>query len=139
MSDLPADLWGRAKAAWEAARATIHVDPDSCASRAYYAAFYAVSARFSKSGRSFTKHSAVEAAVHRDLVNPDLWTPQLGQEYSRLVQARMVGDYGGGQHVSAKAAEELVALAARALHAVSQEDPDSFPEPPPIPEREGIS
>jgi uncharacterized protein (UPF0332 family) len=38
------DLWNRAKKALGAAHAIIHEDPDSSASRAYYAAFHAVSA-----------------------------------------------------------------------------------------------
>ncbi len=134
MTDLPRDLWERAKRSWNAAKATVAVDPDSCASRAYYAAFYAVSARFAKLGQTFTKHSAVEAAVHRDLVKAGLWTARLGQEYSRLVQARLVGDYGGGQHVTVRAAEELILLAARVLQAIWHENPDCFPDPPSIPD-----
>ena len=41
---------------------------DGVVSRAYYAVFHAVTALFALEGRAFTKHSALEAAVHRDLV-----------------------------------------------------------------------
>lgn len=62
------DLWERAKKALLVARTALPLDPDSAASRAYYAAFYAMSARFALEGKSFRKHSGVEAAVHRELV-----------------------------------------------------------------------
>lgn len=41
---------------------------DSAASRAYYAIVHALTALFALESRTFTKHSALEAAVHRDLV-----------------------------------------------------------------------
>jgi uncharacterized protein (UPF0332 family) len=46
---------------------------DGAASRAYYAAFHAVTALFALDGRIFTKHAALEAAVHRDLVKAGKW------------------------------------------------------------------
>jgi hypothetical protein len=63
-----ADLWRRANEALRTAEADLAVSHDAAASRAYYAAFYAVSALFAWEGREFAKHSAVHAAVHRDLV-----------------------------------------------------------------------
>jgi uncharacterized protein (UPF0332 family) len=62
-------LWERARRALATARRDLPADPDAAASRAYYAAFYAVSALFAAEGKSFRKHSAVETAVHRDLVH----------------------------------------------------------------------
>jgi len=49
------DLWNRAKKALSAAQTIVHEDPDSSASRAYYAAFHAVSAYFALNGKTFTK------------------------------------------------------------------------------------
>ena len=94
MNLLAADLWERAKKALAVAKAVSTLDPDSAASRAYYAAFYAVSARFALEGKTFRKHSAVEAAVHRDLVKAGIWSTDLGQGYSRLSDTRSIGDYG---------------------------------------------
>ena len=73
MKETAAALWSRAQDALESASVLIGVDPDSAASRAYYAAFYAVSALFALEGRSFNKHTALESAVHRDLVRTGKW------------------------------------------------------------------
>ena len=43
-------------------------DPDSAASRSYYAAFHGVTAVLAGRGIEFTKHTAVRAALHRDLI-----------------------------------------------------------------------
>ena len=99
------DLWFRAKDALRAAETVLSVSPDSAASRAYYAAFYAVSAMFALEGKTFRKHSAVEAAVHRDLVRPGRWAVELGRKYSQLLEARSVGDYSVGQHATCEEAE----------------------------------
>lgn len=61
-------LWERAIRALLSADTLLqHGDPDRAASTAYYASFYAVNALFALGGASYSKHSAVEAAVHRDL------------------------------------------------------------------------
>lgn len=121
------DLWERAKKALLVAKTVLPLDPDSAASRAYYAAFYAASARFALEGRIFRKHSALEAAIHRDLVKSGIWSPELGQGYARLAAARSVGDYGEGQHVAAPHAAETVEIAAEILRAIAAEHPDEFP------------
>lgn len=61
------DLWQRAKRALQTAQSLVEDDPDTCASRAYYAVFYGVSAYFASIGQHFTKHTGVQAAVHREL------------------------------------------------------------------------
>jgi len=100
VTQMAASLWGRATEALLAAKQVLSVSPDAAASRAYYAAFYAVSAFFALQGRRFKKHSALEAAVHRDLVGTGLWPAELGQRFSDLVAARKAGDYGEDTHVS---------------------------------------
>ena len=71
MTGYPLDLWDRAQKALAAARRELAVDPDLAASRAYYAAFYAVSALLAAEGSTFTRHSAVEAAVPAAEAAPD--------------------------------------------------------------------
>ncbi len=126
MSPPSDDLWFSAKDALRAAKTVLSVSPDSAASRAYYAAFYAVSAMFALEGKTFRKHSAIEAAVHRDLVRPGRWDVELGQEYSKLLEARNVGDYSVGQHVTGEEAEEAIQIAGDILRAVSQANPEEF-------------
>lgn len=121
-----ADLWERAKKALVVARSMLSLDADAGASRAYYAAFYAVSAGFSLEGKTFTKHSAVEAAVHRDLVRPGIWPVELGEAYSRLVRLRRTGDYGVGQHVGDSDANDAVEMAEQIVRAVAAANPEAF-------------
>jgi len=101
-------------------------DPDAAASRAYYAAFYAVSALFALQGKTFTKHRAVEAAVHRDLVKPGTWSRDLGGDFSELVRLRRTGDYGGRSHVSLDEAQEAVNKARRIVQTIRDTTPDFF-------------
>ena len=126
MTDEAADLWGRSVRASETAAALLSTDPDAAASRAYYAAFYAVSAWLSLQGRSFARHSAVEASVHRDLVRPGHWSALLGKDYSLLRALRATADYGGGLHVSGSDAKTAVASARGIIEAVRQLRPDIF-------------
>ena len=127
MSSPPEDFWQRAKAALAVAEHDLPLDSDAAASRAYYAAFYAVSALFAVTGRTFSKHTAIEAAVHRDLVNTGTWPASLGKGFSRLYQLRGRGDYGGGRHVSPPEAEESIRLAREIIQAVHKSNPALFP------------
>ena len=120
------DLWERAKKALHAARSNLVIDLDTVASRAYYAAFYAVSARFALEGKTFKKHSAVQAAVHRDLVKPGLWHERLGEGYTQLMKLRYTGDYGVGQRVLSEDAEEAVNTADKILRAIVELKPEVF-------------
>ncbi len=129
MNQRAADLWERAKKALAVAKAVSSLDPDSAASRADYAAFYAVSARFALGGKSFRRHSGVEAAVHRDLVKAGIWPTELGQGYSQLSAARSIGDYGDLEHVSEARALEAIQIASDILAAIAREFPQSFSFP----------
>jgi uncharacterized protein (UPF0332 family) len=120
----PADLWSRAVQALQTAEKLLPLDPDATASRAYYAAFYAASALFSLEGKTFSKHSAVESAVHRDLVKSGRWSVERGKDYSHLFELRSTGDYGGALHVSDEEAAEAVEAARRILQAVQDANPD---------------
>jgi uncharacterized protein (UPF0332 family) len=126
MKDLAAGLWQRANKALTVARAVLSLDPDTAASRAYFAALYAVSAHFALEGRTFKKHSAIEAAVHRDLVKAGIWASELGEKYSMLAEMRGTGDYGTLDHVSDGEARNAVQAADDILRAVARADPREF-------------
>ncbi|HEY3359346.1 MAG TPA: HEPN domain-containing protein [Polyangia bacterium] len=126
MSAEAADLWSRARRSLQSARLLAVEDPDACASRAYYAAFYAMSALFALRGKTFTKHTALEAAVHRDLVRGEHWPPATGADYTALQALRTTGDYGGKLHVRERDAAEAVAAAERILEAVRVRHPNDF-------------
>jgi len=101
-------------------------DPDSAVSRAYYSAFHGVSAFFLLEGREHGKHEAVESAVHRDLVRPGRVPVTFGASYSRLRELRMVGDYGGKDHIKPEDAEDAIARARSMLDALRQLSAGAF-------------
>ena len=129
MNELAADFWDRANKALLVARNLLSLDPDAAASRAYYCALYAVSAHFALRGRTFKKHSAIEVAVHRDLVKAGIWPTELGASYSMLVELRSTGDYGTLDHVSDDEARRTLQAAGDILRAVSQANPQTLTGP----------
>ncbi len=122
------DAWERAVASLEAAKSLVTVDSDSAASRAYYAAFHATTALFACRGVSFTKHAALRAAVHRDLVKTREWPEAMGRRYDFLLALRELGDYGGASHVSEEEARDAVHKATDILAQVRSSDPALFSE-----------
>ena len=108
MKEFAAVEWDRARRALESARQLVEADPDSAASRAYYAAFHALTALFGLRGQTFTKHSALRVALHRDLVQPGLLGNAAGKDYDFLLELRETGDYGGIAQVSADSARLAV-------------------------------
>lgn len=127
MSPEAADWWQRAVRSLRTAKKILDEDPDKAASTAYYAAFYAVSALFSFEGQFFRKHAAVKAAVHQRLVNSGRWPTDLGAAYTSLIDSRIVGDYGGAQHVSPDDALRAIEHAGAILRAVQREIPERLP------------
>lgn len=122
--DYARDLWDRARNALRSAETLLVVSSDDSASRAYYAAFHAVSAAFAVSGQDFSKHTAVRAAVHRDWVRPGIWSVELGADFDALWELRDIGDYGGTQHAGPEDAAAAVEAARRILQAVASQCPE---------------
>jgi len=127
--ELAPAFWERAEKALKVARAVLSLDPDTAASRAYYCAFYAVSAHFASRGQTFKRHSAVEAGVHRSLVKAGAWPRDLGAKYSMLVELRRTGDYGTLQHVSPEEGRDAVDAAAEVLQTVAAANGWTLDEP----------
>ena len=96
----------------------------------YYAVFHAVTALFALDGRIFTKHAALEAVVHRDLVKDGKWTSELGRDFSFCVELRGLGDYASEVRIDAKQATDAIASARRILVAVRDALPVDFPPVP---------
>ena len=111
--------WRHADRFLASASALVEIgDPDSAASRAYYAAFHAVSALFAHEGQMFRKHEAVESAVHRDLVRAGRVPITFGEDYADLRQLRMRGDYAAGLPVDEAAARAGIERARRIVDSV---------------------
>lgn len=129
MTKYAVDLWERALEAISAAQALLPISGDGTCSRAYYAAFYAVSALFALEGCSFAKHSAVRVAVHRDLVRAGRWPIELGEAFDALFELRSTADYGGSAHVEGEDAAETINKARSILDAVHEASPEVFSFP----------
>ncbi len=110
----------RAQDSLRAAEVLVDIDPNSSASRAFYAAFQAVSALFLLEGRHFRKHSETRAAVHRDLVHAGRFDVNLGKAYDLLNAQRDVGDYSSAWQVTRDEAEQCVEAARQIVDAVNQ-------------------
>lgn len=106
--------WKRSLAAAEAIYET---DPDSAASRAYYAAFHGVTAVLAGRGMEFTKHTAVQAALHRDLIQSGAIAADLGRDYDFLLELRETADYGGVAEASLASARKAIEKARAVLAA----------------------
>jgi uncharacterized protein (UPF0332 family) len=77
---------------------------------------------------SYSKHTAVERAVHRDLVKPGRWSEELGAAFSWLANLRYTADYGGSEHVHKEDAELAVERARLILNAARDSAPEPLPE-----------
>lgn len=123
--------WDRALEALRSARLLVRYGEfDSAASRAYYAAFHAVTALFAIEGRSFTKHSALESAVHRDLVKAGRWSTDLGRDFRFRAEARSAGDYGTDVRLDVAQATAALQAAGRIVRAAHSALPADFAAAP---------
>jgi uncharacterized protein (UPF0332 family) len=118
VTDYALDAWQRAVASLETAKQVGSRDPDSAASRAYYAAFHAISALFALREKSFSKHAQLRAAVHRDLIHTGEWEDELGSAFDYVWNLRRTGDYGGKYHVTVDDAAQAIDASGRILQAV---------------------
>jgi uncharacterized protein (UPF0332 family) len=116
--------WTKAMRSLAAAEATLDTDPDSAASRAYYAAFHGVTATLAGRGMEFTKHTAVRAALHRDLIQSGSLSVNLGRDYDFLLDLRETADYGGVAEASLASATKAIEKARTILAALQPLLPD---------------
>jgi len=123
VKDFAAAEWTRALRTLASARQLVETDGDSAASRAYYAAFHALTALFALRGKSFSRHTALRAALHRDLIRDGDWASELGQAFDFLIELRETGDYGGLTQVPADGASKAVHKAQEIIAAVKRSCP----------------
>jgi len=83
--------------------------------RLYYAAFYAVSAVLARQGKSYGRHSAVRASLHRDFVNPGTVPRWCGEIYDGLFDDRQDADYAPLRKFEPQQVSDRIAETARFL------------------------
>ena len=59
----------------------------------FTACFYGLTAVLYRQGKSFRKHTAVRAALHRDLIKTEKVDSKWGRFYNRVFDRRQEGDY----------------------------------------------
>ena len=127
MKDFIRSQWTKAMRSIAAAEATLDTDPDSAASRAYYAAFHGVTAVLAGRGMELTKHTAVRAALHRDLIQSGALSVDLGRDYDFLLDLRETADYGGVAEASLASARQAIEKARAILAALKTLLPNDAP------------
>jgi hypothetical protein len=83
--------------------------------------------RCSRWSPDLSTNTALEAAVHRDLVKSGRITPQVGAAFTALVNARVVGDYGADEHITTQDATKAVANADLVIEAIRAASPEPMP------------
>jgi len=91
----------------------------SAINRAYYAAFYAVTALLLAKGLNFKRHTGVRAALHREFVKKGLVSEKIGELYDQLFSARQHGDYMVLTEFDEEAVREKVGAAEKILRVIS--------------------
>lgn len=81
---------------------------DFCASRAYYALFYAAEALLLEHDQSFSSHSAVIAAFGKEFAKTSLLDPKYHRYLLDAQDSRNVGDYGVGPGVTTAQAQKVL-------------------------------
>ena len=66
----------------------------NAANRIYYSLFYSVSALLLTKGLSFSKHSAVKSAFHKEFIKAGTVAKKYGDFYDKMLANREEGDYG---------------------------------------------
>ena len=68
-------------------------DFESCASRTYYAMFYAAEASLLTKNLSFSSHKAVISHCGEHFVKTGIFPRDMGRELNRAFEKRQIGDY----------------------------------------------
>ena len=124
MKEFIRSQWMKAMRSLAAAEATLATDPDSAASRAYCAVFHGVTATLAGRGMEFTKHTAVRAALHRDIIQSGALSVDLGRDYDFLLDLRETADYGGVAEASLASATKAIEKERTILAAIQPLLPD---------------
>ena len=93
--------------------------------RAPITQLHALTALFALRSRSFKKHMALRAALHKELIKTNRWPVELGRDYDFLMDLREISDYSGVGRVSKENAGRAVE-AAQPIIAGCQEELSSL-------------
>lgn len=83
-------------------------DFESCASRTYYAMFYAAEASLLTKKLSFSSHKAVISNFGEHFVKAGVFPKEMGRELNRAFEKRQIGDYEYTFVISEDEAKQLL-------------------------------
>lgn len=86
-------------------------DPDSCASRSYYAMFYAAEAVLLTKSVKFSSHRSVISLFGRHFVKAGVFPPRFGRNLKEAFTLRLKGDYAYDAEITKAEAEETLGWA----------------------------
>ena len=92
--------------------------PDDAASRAYYAAFHAVSALHLAQGNAFSSHAQLIGRFNKDFIRTGRLPAEFARILTRLFQDRQLGDYGAPASVSPEQAQQDIIDSRRLIAAI---------------------
>jgi len=92
--------------------------PDDAASRAYYAAFHAVSALHLANGNAFSSHAQLIGRFNKDFVRTGRMPAAFARILTRLFQDRQLGDYGAPASISPEQARQDIDDARQLIAAI---------------------
>lgn len=90
------------------------------ASRAYYAAFHAITAVLAQRGMAFSSHAATLAAFNKEFVKSGLFAPDTFRRLQRLFEDRHTGDYDWSRSIDRDTAVKDVSEAEWILKAAAE-------------------
>jgi len=93
---------------------------NDASSRAYYAAFHAVSAALASKGLSYSSHAQTIGAFNREFVKTSVFPAEFSRILQRLFENRQIGDYNLNQSIGKEEAEKDLRDARRLLDACRQ-------------------
>ncbi|MBK1621010.1 DNA-binding protein [Lamprobacter modestohalophilus] len=91
---------------------------DDAVSRAYYAAFHAISALHLSQGQTFSSHAQSIGRFNKDFVRSGMFSKEFTAILTRLFEDRQSGDYDVSGLVTAEDAQRDVDDARRLLEAI---------------------
>ncbi|MBK1707424.1 MULTISPECIES: HEPN domain-containing protein [Halochromatium] len=91
---------------------------DDAVSRAYYAAFHAISALHLSQGQTFSSHAQSIGRFNKDFVRTGMFSKEFTAILTRLFEDRQSGDYDVSGLVTAEDAQRDVDDARRLLEAI---------------------
>ncbi|ETX03360.1 MAG: DNA-binding protein [Candidatus Entotheonella gemina] len=89
-------------------------------SRAYYAAFHAVSAALLSRNETYSRHGQVLGAFNRRFIHPGFFPPEFTALLTRLFENRQSGDYDVLPGVTEDEARQDIVDAQRIIEAIRQ-------------------